>query len=681
MKAEVSTLKGGPRMRQRERLVFLLLCLVTLIVVGRATTGSLSFLLGDFWFTSGLLLLILLSIVDQPHFSRDANVFMNGVAGVVSLLPIPKASRSFLWWAFLSWSVYLVVSSWGIMLLRSKELEREAPALKLLTRVNREIGRPEAIFSAYFLWGVSMQFSSGSSAYRALFLFWAVFMILNLPQVSQHLAEILPSKKLQAEPLVGTLCGFSSPRTVKCEVPASAPALQPGSTARIRVPSGRIAAEGQVVDDRVLDGVRVVRFGVTGLGEGWGEIADATSTGARRRVEIEPLEAISATTPAGVVDPGSTIGSLRVMVNPDADLVEGEVLAVDLPHERAYYQVVAATLKEERVSENQCVQSVEVMASQLGVWRSDRCRFEPVAWVAPAGGLVLRLSGQPDVAAVLPDGHLNVGEVPNSFFPVHLDLNDLVTHNTAVLGVTGSGKSYLAFWIIHGLVKHGVKILILDVSRQHWEFMKGVSPTPVKTIDDVETWFKGSSAVGIHQFASSTNYPETTANLVHRLFQQLEKVIKLTPGENEPARVCVVFEEAHSLIPEWNQVAQKGDADHVNRTARTVLQGRKYGLGCLVISQRTANVTKTILNQCNTIVGLQSFDQTGLDFLSNYMGTAYANVISTLPPRHAVLVGKASSSTRPILFRIADLQKEWTEEKAADAPKPIDLAAQAELGE
>ena len=667
-------------MQQRRRLIFLALCLISLIAIGRATTGSFSFLLGDFWFTSGLLLLVLLSIVDQPHFSRDANVFMNGVAGMVSLLPIPKADRSFLWWIFLSWSTYLVLSSWGIMLLRSKKLELESPTIKVLSRVNREIGRPEAIFSAYFLWGAFTQFASNAPAYRTLFLFWAVFMILNLREVSEHLAEILPAKKAEVQPLIGTLYAFSSPRTVKCEVPASAPALQPGSTARIRVPSGRIAAKGQVVDDRVLDGVRVVRLGVTHLGDGWGEIADAARADSPRRVEIEPLEETSSTTPTGVVDPGSTIGILRVLVNPDTDLVEGEVLAVDLPSERAYYQVVGATLREERVNENQSLQSVEVAASQLGVWHINRCRFEPVAWVAPAGGLVLRLSERPEFTIAIPEGHLEVGEVPNSFFPVHLDLNDLVTHNTAILGVTGSGKSYLAFWIIHGLVKHGVKILILDVSRQHWEFMKGVAPTPVKTLDDVEKWFNGSSPVGIHQFAASTNYPQTTADLVHRLFQQLEKIVKLTPGENEPARVCIVFEEAHSLIPEWNQVATKGDEAHVNRTARTVLQGRKYGLGCLVISQRTANVTKTILNQCNTIVGLQSFDQTGLDFLSNYMGTAYANVISTLPPRHAVLVGKASSSTRPILFRIADLGKEWTEEETTitHAAAVIDIAAQAD---
>jgi DNA helicase HerA-like ATPase len=49
-------------------------------------------------------------------------------------------------------------------------------------------------------------------------------------------------------------------------------------------------------------------------------------------------------------------------------------------------------------------------------------------------------------------------------------------------------------------------------------------------------------------------------------------------------------------------------------TARAILQGRKYGLGCLLVTQRTANVTKTILNQCNTTFAMRMFDDTGKDF-------------------------------------------------------------------
>ena len=54
-----------------------------------------------------------------------------------------------------------------------------------------------------------------------------------------------------------------------------------------------------------------------------------------------------------------------------------------------------------------------------------------------------------------------------------------------------------------------------------------------------------------------------------------------------------------------------GDKIAVNGTAKVILQGRKYGLGSFVITQRTANISKSILNQCNTIFALRIFDDTG----------------------------------------------------------------------
>jgi len=122
----------------------------------------------------------------------------------------------------------------------------------------------------------------------------------------------------------------------------------------------------------------------------------------------------------------------------------------------------------------------------------------------------------------------------------------------------------------------------------------------------------------------------------------------------DQAKLCMVYEEAHSLIPEWNAVASGGDKEATNGTAKAILQGRKYGLGCLVVTQRTANVTKTILNQCNTVFALRVFDSTGMEFLRNYIGDDYAGVLSTLEDRHAVAFGRASSCSDPVLIRLND---------------------------
>ena len=66
-------------MSKRYRLSLMGISLIILIAVGTYFTKSLRFIVNDFWFTSGLLLLILLSLVDQPFFSKDCNIFVNAV--------------------------------------------------------------------------------------------------------------------------------------------------------------------------------------------------------------------------------------------------------------------------------------------------------------------------------------------------------------------------------------------------------------------------------------------------------------------------------------------------------------------------------------------------------------------------------------------------------------------------
>ena len=186
--------------------------------------------------------------------------------------------------------------------------------------------------------------------------------------------------------------------------------------------------------------------------------------------------------------------------------------------------------------------------------------------------------------------------------------------------------------------------------------------------DGIAAWLAGGSNLAIHQFANAAGgFLAVTANFAQACLDWLQANIHLQAGVDVPARLCIVLEEAHSLIPEWNQVAQQADVQQVNRAARVILQGRKFGLGTLIISQRTANVTKTILNQCNTVFALRSFDQTGLDFLRNYMGEEYAQAISTLPDRTAILVGKASSSARPIILKVSDFADRWSGDVAPAA--------------
>ena len=96
-------------------------------------------------------------------------------------------------------------------------------------------------------------------------------------------------------------------------------------------------------------------------------------------------------------------------------------------------------------------------------------------------------------------------------------------------------------------------------------------------------------------------------------------------------------------------------------------------MGCLLISQRTANVTKTILNQCNTVFAFRTFDDTGMAFLENYLGSGYAHVLPELEERHVVFFGKASTCENPVLLRVndrADFTERFRREHAPRRPEP-----------
>jgi uncharacterized protein len=70
----------------------------------------------------------------------------------------------------------------------------------------------------------------------------------------------------------------------------------------------------------------------------------------------------------------------------------------------------------------------------------------------------------------------------------------------------------------------------------------------------------------------------------------------------------------------------------------------------LHIAQRTANVSKTVLTQCNTVICFQAFDDTSIGFLGNYIGRDLVQTLPNLQPFHAVVTGKAIKSNIPMII-------------------------------
>ena len=123
---------------------------------------------------------------------------------------------------------------------------------------------------------------------------------------------------------------------------------------------------------------------------------------------------------------------------------------------------------------------------------------------------------------------------------------------------------------------------------------------------------------------------------------------------DDSKKVLVAVEEAHTIMPESATMGVSDFASKglVAKIAQIALQGRKYNVGLLVLAQRTANVSKTVLTQCNSIVSFACYDDTSISFLKNVFGSSCAEMVPNLKKLQAVVFGKIVKSERPVVVEI-----------------------------
>ncbi len=123
------------------------------------------------------------------------------------------------------------------------------------------------------------------------------------------------------------------------------------------------------------------------------------------------------------------------------------------------------------------------------------------------------------------------------------------------------------------------------------------------------------------------------AYLSHRLFS-LRREGKIPP-------TLLVVEEAHQFVPEGVSGAEALARPIIETIAR---EGRKFGLGLCLISQRPVRLSTTALSQCNTHIILRVTNPYDLDHIkrsSEGIDERSARMITVLRPGEALIVGAA----------------------------------------
>ncbi|MGN6772559.1 MAG: ATP-binding protein [Rhizobiaceae bacterium] len=684
------------------------------------------------WLYSGFASLLFGSRLLNPHFTPPAdaatNAFMALAALIAgSLVVAPYSADAALLWGVIALYAAICIVSVLVLLIRPPIGAETRPLVRLADKAVRGLGSPIVVFTIVILLCVWLFHRTRADEVVAILSAWAVIVILRPVESVLGFMDWAGEQwgVVKADQVIGAIAAYQSPGIVLVRqlgdnsVPRGTPMVVADNNGpwMLGVALNYVGRdEGNLL--RVLT-VRLAedlksRISKLPKAQGTG-IALALSAAPEELADVPAIQRISRL--CGVVVSDTNLDYVLFEVTEDRDLAEGRLVQARIGDHHVIFQIIDGLTREEIVQQKNTYGYARAKARKIGRWDAEAEKFVPVKWLPRINAPVFLLDSHEH--AVSPGA---VGHFPSTNFGVGLNISDTVTHNTAILGILGIGKSYLSIELVERMIADGIKVICLDLTDQYAKLLSEfLDDAHEKQLDD-----ELQKAGGRGKAEQNREEGGTINQFSQKLAEQLRAFVvedgrnlrvlnpaafdvwrqtgfkdyktgdasmaSLTPteitaiisdaaltvcqelGMIDRARVCLIYEEAHSLVPEWNSVVAEGDKAATARSARAILQGRKYGLGCLLITQRTANVTKTILNQCNTIFAMRTFDDTGKEFLSNYIGRDYAGVLPSLEARHAVVFGKASSCENPVLVRLNDHQPFLDAFRAAHPVQPLPAA-------
>ena len=150
-----------------------------------------------------------------------------------------------------------------------------------------------------------------------------------------------------------------------------------------------------------------------------------------------------------------------------------------------------------------------------------------------------------------------------------------------------------------------------------------------------------------------------TAVISRIIFEALQRYRKMNPKHSTLPTVLVI-EEAHTFIKRY-----KDDVEDISTSViccqifeRIAREGRKFGLGLVLSSQRPSELSPTVLSQCNTFLLHRISNDRDQDLVHKLVPDNLKGLLRDLPSlssQNAILLGWATEI--PTLVRINDLPK------------------------
>jgi hypothetical protein len=723
---------------------------------------------------TGALLLILGKYLIEPFFTKPVDALVNSVSVILALNSISKKADFYFYWTVYYFA--LLVFTIGLASIFTKEFSNKP--IKTISRIlyciTVTLGQSKVIFSLVYVSSVYSYFLSDVSTktitlFSLLLLYWILVVFFDIIILVWNKIEsvFIPLLIKNKTPEIGYAIGCENPSLYKIECNAEDYDERSVVENFVLIETiNNICQIGIVIEVEHLLGKRwlsvnllktenneyynfsISKFNVFDIRKTMFDTKKNRAFLSKpEQLSKEKMDDISKNyffqnkdNFIGYTTTDSDIYTINISILTKniellSKITDGSIIKCLINGKEVQYQIINGKTKKEHLENHDSFGYTIAIAKKLGVYENTKNELLQARWM-PEIYTPVFIYQQKDISekSLQEISDKAIGRLPKTDLSIPIkSYDDIVTHNTAILGILGIGKSCLTYELIKKLTKEDVKIVCIDITNEYikelpcyissaiiehdeenaFDQIKTTYenihldtiiknnrpdqvPNPDKSGNRLEYqnaiqkdlygfFFEGDTIpenklfaqgkkiriynpdyhkvskgekVGYNVITTDLTQAEKTRIIVERIFMIL---MKMGVSSDKKARVLVVFEEAHSLIPEWNSVSNEGDKTAANGTARVILQGRKYGLGCFVITQRTANVSKSILNQCNTIFAMRVFDDTGKGFLENYFGTDYTNTLPTLEERNAIVIGKGLLLKQPVIIELNNKKYTATE--------------------
>ena len=680
------------------RLIFFVFVLLILVIIHRWLTGN--WYPADtntsFVFLNLILMVVLGSLIVEPNFTKPSDALVNSLAVLITLASVRDRTSYILWGANSCYALFVFVFSLFSIILGQKEESESSlrnKAARFFYTFAVFFGKSNLIFSVTFLLSVFSFFITQQKDFIVLICFWA-FLIVAKPIGLLSLIQIGGLRAKQSDTAqIGEIISVTLPGSFRFQ-PFSDIALNQGDWLVLKRGSIYLAVVTEnyaLNQDKIAQATIIRSLSVK-------EQGNLTRDGIYK-IHSEELrkmigdEAFIEKTGRfiGIVIENSTIGEIIFKVISKVPIEEGYILEAHINGQSVLYQIVNAKTGVEQLSIDLRSGLIAGTAQQVGIWNNEKVRFDKYGWVPPVHTPLYLIDKSYKPEYGLKPSEIILGYIPNTNFPIIANVDTLITHHTAILGITGSGKTEMAFTIIQKMVDLKAKIFCVDFTGDYLEeFARfnpqklAISPELAKNLNEkllavetgqfgagkeigelekfksvllpeikkmVEEFIKSDKNLAIFELSDIVNTSATIA-ITEFYLSQIFAYARQHRDRNQ--KFCIVLEEAHTVIPESQTmgVQDKYSKATISKISQIALQGRKYDVGLMVIAQRTANVTKTVLNQCNSVIVFNSYDKTGFDFLENYVGSAMISAIPNLKWLQGMVVGRGFKSGRPLIMEI-----------------------------